>query len=110
MENNKDLEFTRCRVNLANCLGESAKSVLIGIEGRKAFWIDKKYIYPTQYTLYANVNFVKQWTYNLFDWNDSKKYSTVKADTLIDYFNKVKPGFFTRIEKKNKAKSLAELE
>lgn len=110
MENKENLGFTRCRVALANCLGESVKSVLIGIEGKKAFWIDKKYVYPTGYTLYANVNFVDQWTYNVFDWNDSKKYDTVKAGTLINYFNKQQPGFFKKIEKKTKENVVEELE
>lgn len=92
---NKQLEFKKYQINLIDCIAESANAVLIGT-GKKAVWIDKKYLFKCDFCLKANVSLVEQWTYKIIDLDNDNKYEIVKIAKLVDTFNKLKKDFFTK--------------
>lgn len=90
------LEFKKYQISLNDCLAESAGGVLIGIDGKKAVWIDKKYLFKCDFCLKANISIVAQWTYKVIDLKDNNKYEIVKWEKLIKLFNELKKDFFIK--------------
>lgn len=96
----ENLTFKKYRVSMLDFIAESAAAVLVGVEGKHAFWLDKKYIFKCDYCLKANISLVEEWEYRIVDMRDPKKYQLVKVDKLVEFFNKLKTNFFADIVKK----------
>lgn len=96
----KKLTFLKYRVKTSHFLYESEKAVLVGIENKKGFWLDKKYIFKNDYTPKANISLVKEWEYRVVEVNDNDKYELVKVDKLLDIFNRLERNFFEKPKNK----------
>lgn len=90
------LNFKKFQIKLEDCLAESAGAVLVGVDGKKAVWLDKKYIFKCDFCLKANISLVTEWTYKIIDLKDDNKYEVVKWEKLVKVFNDLKKDFFQK--------------
>lgn len=75
----KFMKYTVCKSDFAEF--ETKDSVYLEINSEKGVWLNKKYVFPSQYTNYSTISIVEDWEYKVY--TDKDNFETLKGKDLM---------------------------